>query len=129
MPWPLLASYIASVTPVDAATGSITGYILGYGPIGIFAAAMAWLSFKGWRLLSPAREAEIRDAARAEGRADLLKELDRVLAEKKHAEEERDDALRIARDQLVPVLFAFNASTSALLPILQEMAGRQGSHG
>lgn len=132
-PWPLIAVSAAnltlsgpgtSVTPVDSAANSITGYVLGYGPIGILVLALGWLAFKGWRLVSPAREADVRDTARA----DLLKELNRVLAEKAKAEEERDEALRIARDQLVPVLVAFNASVSALLPILQEMAGRQGGH-
>ena len=63
----------SSVTPVDAATGSIVGYVLGYGPLGIAALALAYLLFRGWRLLSPTREAELRAAARDEGRADLLK--------------------------------------------------------
>lgn len=116
-----------SVTPVDAASSSITGYILGFGPLGIIALAMAYLIFKGWRLIPPPAEAALRSAARTDARADLLEERARLLAEKARAEEERDEALRIARDQLVPVLVAFNASVSALLPILQDMAARRGS--
>ena len=126
MPW--LAVLAASVTPVDAATGSITGYILGFGPLGIFALTMAYLLFRGWRLLSPAAVTAERIAARDEGRTDLLKELDRALADKHQAEEQRDDALRVARDQFVPLLVQFNATVAALLPLLQEMVSRREGH-
>lgn len=117
-----------AVTPVDAATSSITGYIVGFGPLGVIALAMAYLMFRGWRLIPPAREAEIRTGARDDGRADLLKELDRVLAEKVRIEEERDDALKIAQTQLVPLLISFNATVSALLPLLQELVSRREGH-
>jgi threonine dehydrogenase-like Zn-dependent dehydrogenase len=123
MPWAAsLAAYVASVTPVDQATGSVTGYIIGYGPLGIIALAMAWLMFRGWRLASPDREAAIRES----GRADLLKELERVLAEKHQAEDQRDDAMRFATDQLVPLLTSFTATTAALIPLLQELVRYQG---
>jgi hypothetical protein len=100
---------------------SVTGLLVGYGPLGIAALALAYLLYKGWRLVPPDRDAAVRAAARSEARGDLLEERDRVIAEKTRIEAERDDALRVARDQLVPVLFAFNASVSALLPILQEI--------
>jgi len=129
MPWPAaLAFHLASVTPVDAATGSITGYIVGYGPLGIIALAMAWLFFKGWRLIPPAREDQIRGGARDDGRADLLKEVERLVAEKAHVEEQRDDALKIAQTQIVPLLVQFNATVAALLPLLQELVSRREGH-
>lgn len=125
MLWPFLsAALMSGVTPVDNAASSITGYILGFGPLGVVALAMAWLFSKGWRLVSPAREAAIRNAARNDGRTDLLKELERVLTEKRHTEDQRDDALRIAQDQIVPLLVQFNATISALLPLLQNLVSR-----
>jgi hypothetical protein len=103
-----------SVTPIDTASDSITGYILGFGPLGIIALALAWLLFRGWRLVSPEGAATIR----AEGRADLIAERDRLLDEKHAAERERDEASKVARD-LAPLLSSFIASTGALIPILQ----------
>jgi hypothetical protein len=117
----ILAQGAASVSPLDSASDSVVGYILGFGPLGIVALALAWLTFKGWRLISPAGEAAMRDAARNESRADLLAERDRLLTEKQQAEDQRDEALTIARDQLTPLLQSFVATTSVLVPILQEI--------
>lgn len=111
----------ASVTPADAASESLVGYILGFGPLGVVALALAWLTFKGWRLISPDGEAAIRKAAREESRADLVAERDRILTEKQQAEDQRDEALQVARDQLTPLLQSFVATTSVLVPILQEI--------
>jgi hypothetical protein len=115
----------ASVTPVDAATSSVVGYVLGYGPLGVIALALAYLFFKGWRLMSPARETVITGEGRAQARADLEKELDRVLAEKRQAEEQRDEAVKMAQTQLVPLLVQFTATTTALIPLLQELVRNQ----
>lgn len=106
-----------SLTPVDSAAESIVGYVLSYGLVGIVLVALAWLMFKGWRLVSPAFEARIR----AEARADLEAERNRLLAEKVKAEEERDEALRVARDQMVPLLSSFVTTTGTLVPLLQEI--------
>jgi hypothetical protein len=103
---PLIAA--ESVTPVGAAAGNIVSYILGYGVLGVVALAFAF------RYIVPRGSV---DAARA----DLIAELDRVRAEKIHAEEQRDEALRIAQVQLVPLLSSFTTTTSALLPLLQEV--------
>ena len=120
MPWPaLLATYVASVSPVDSATGSIVGYILGFGPIGIIALAFAF------RFIVP-RSAV--DEAKDQARADLVKENERLIKEKAHAEEQRDDALRVANDQVVPLLISFNATVSALLPLLQELVSHREGH-
>lgn len=111
----------ASLTPVDSASSSVVGYLLGFGPLGIVALAMAWLLYRGWRLVPPGFEASTRDAARADARADLIAERDRILAEKQQVEDQRDDATAIARDQIAPLLTSFVATTSALVPLLQEI--------
>lgn len=123
MPWfgyLLAAGNPTSLTPVDAATTSILGYVSGFGILGYLVLALVF------RWLVPGRTAE-RD--RAQARADLEAELGRVLAEKKHVEEQRDDALKFARDDLVPLLTSFTATTSALIPLLQEVVRSQESGG
>jgi len=111
----------ASLTPADSASSSVVGYVLGFGPLGIVALAMAWLLYKGWRLVPPGFESSVRDAARADARADLIAERDRILTEKQAVEDQRDDALTIARDQIAPLLSQFVGTTSALVPLLQEI--------
>lgn len=133
MPWSvlLLASSLASgptagsVTPADAASGSLVSYVLSYGVVGVAAVVMAGLFWKGWRLISPAREAEMRQAVREEARADLLKDNERTSARADKAEGQRDEAMRFASDQLVPLLTSFTATTSALIPLLQELVRHQ----
>jgi hypothetical protein len=128
--WTLSQGPGTSVTPVDSASSSVVGYLLGYGPIGVAALALAWLTFKGWRLMSPAREDAIRTGARAEARADLEKELARTIARAEHAEDQRDEALRVARDQMVPLLSSFTSTTGALIPLLQEVVrAQEGRNG
>ena len=111
----------ASVSPVDSASESVVGYVLGFGPLGVIVLALAWLLFRGYRLVPPGFEASTRDAARADARADLIAERDRILTEKQAVEDQRDDALTIARDQVAPLLSSFVGTTSALVPLLQEI--------
>lgn len=118
-PWPLIVSLAASVTPVDAATGSIVGYVLGFGPIGIIALAFAF------RFIVPKSAV---DEAKDQARRDLVEENKRLIEEKSKAEEARDDALKIAQTQIVPLLVTFNATVSALLPLLQELVSRREGH-
>jgi len=115
-PW-LAAS---NVSPLTSASGDIVSYIVSYGPLGIIALALAWVLYKGWQVVSPARLAAIRDDARA----DLVAENKRLIDEKHAAEQVRDEALRMANDQIVPVLASFNATMSALLPVLQDLVAR-----
>lgn len=118
MQWPALAVHtsIAGVTPIDSAQTSIVGYILGYGPLGLVVLAFAF------RWIVPGKSVEKAvETARAEARKDLIAERDRLLAEKREVEEQRDDALRVARDQVAPMLTQFVATTSALVPLLQEI--------
>jgi hypothetical protein len=106
-----------SVTPLGTVSGDLVSYILGYGPLGIGVIVVAFLLYRGWQLNSPARLSAIRE----ECRADLIKENARLIEEKQRAEEQRDDALRAASDQLLPLLLSFTSATNALLPLLQKM--------
>jgi hypothetical protein len=120
---PYLAAAAAD-TPVGAAEGDLSNYILGWGPLGIAMVVTAVLLYKGWQLLSPARLAAVRE----EARADLLKENERLLAEKTELEHQLAEARGFERDQLVPLLGQFTAATGSLLPVLQEVVrDREGS--
>jgi hypothetical protein len=125
----LLAGSSPGVTPVDTVTSSLVGYVLSYGIVGVCALTFAWLLLKGWRLISPAQLAAALAGARAEGRDDLIAERDRLLKEKQEAEEQRDDQLKMAQTQLVPLLVNFTATTSALIPLLQQVVRTQEGHG
>jgi hypothetical protein len=121
-----LAVRAASVSPIDGASETVVGYILGFGPLGLVALALAWLLFRGYRLVPPGFEGVTRDAARADARADLIAERDRIIAEKHIVEEQRDEAMQVATGQLVPLLVSFTASTQALLPLLQRLVAQPG---
>ena len=130
MPWSTtLAAYITAVTPLDVAQESVTGYVLGFGPLGLVTLALAYLLYKGWRLVPPDRDAAIRASARDEARADLIEERARVLAEKTRIEQERDEAQRFTQANLVPLLTNFTAATSALIPLLQELLRHREDSG
>lgn len=104
------------VTPIDSATSSIVSYVLGYGLAGLIALAFAF------RFIVPA---SVLKEARENARADLKAELERVIAEKQAAEEQRDEALRLAQTQLVPTLISFTAASQSLIPLLQELVNRR----
>jgi hypothetical protein len=138
--------HAVSITPADGASDSIVTYVLGYGPLGIVFLGAVWLLYKGWRLVSP----DSATAMRAEGRTDLIAERDRILSaasaeqdrvlaaaaaerdrligEKREAERQRDDALDVARAQLIPLLVNFTSATQSLLPILQALAVTGARH-
>jgi dsDNA-specific endonuclease/ATPase MutS2 len=101
-----------SVTPITAATSDVVTYILGYGVLGIVALAFAF------RFIVPRGTV---DQARAEGRADLLKENARLIEEKKQAEEQRDETLRMMNQQVVPILASFTGTAQSLIPLLQAL--------
>lgn len=122
-----------SVSPVDAASSSIVGYVLSYGPVGIVALALGWLLFRGWRLISPSGETAIRGSARADliaAQDRMIRERDaerdRILGEKHEAERQRDEAMRLAQDQLIPLLLSFTSATQSLLPLLQNLISQRG---
>ena len=94
------------MSPVDAASGSIISYLLGYGPIGVIAIAFAL------RLIVP--KGTVDDAVER-ARADLVAENKRLLEEKQHAEEQ----LQATASRTVPLLENFVQATGTLIPILQ----------
>ena len=118
---PLLAAATGASAPLDSAVTAI----LGYGPLGVIALALSWLIFKGWRLIPPSREGEIRAGVREDARADLIRERDRVIAEKGKPEDQRDEAMKIAQTEIAPLLLQFTATSGALLPLLQELVSRR----
>ena len=120
MTWTLLSDITASVSPVGTATSDIVTYILSFGPVGVVALAFAF------RFIVPAKAVD--DAAHR-AREDLIAERGRLIDEKTRAEEQRDDALRLAQTHLVPLLTTFTATTSALLPLLQELVSRREGNG
>jgi hypothetical protein len=134
VPW--LAVLIAAgnpttVTPVDAVTSTIVGYIAGFGVLGYLVLALVF------RWLVPGRTAE-KD--RQQARADLERENARLLEDHKRAEErwtaerakleeQRDEAAGIAVDRIVPLLSSFNDTARGLIPLLQEVVRNQESGG
>lgn len=118
--WSLLASGGSSVSPVGAAASDIVTYVLGYGVLGVAVVLFVL------RIIVPR---SVVDEAREQARRDLVKENERLIAEKVKAEEQRDEALKVARDQLVPLLLSFTAATNSLLPLLQDVVNtREGRH-
>ena len=114
---PLLAAGPGpDITPVDAATSSVVGYWLSFGAIGIIALVLFWLYVWPGKLAK-----SIRD----EARADLLEENQRLRGENDKLAAQRDEALNLVQEKLLPMLASFTATTSALLPLLQDLVRRQ----
>jgi hypothetical protein len=109
---PYLAILATSVTPVSAATGDVVSYLLDYGPVGI-AAVLFGLGYIVPRTAMT--------TAVASAREDLVAENVRLIAENTRLIAERDAALKIAQEQVVPLLTSFVGTTSALLPLLQDL--------
>lgn len=130
MPWlPALLASPGDVTPLGGPAESIAGYILGYGPIGVVALVLAWVLYKGLFVLAKTADREKAEAV-ALARADLLRENERLLARAEKAEGQRDEAMRIAQDKLVPLATSFTVTMGALMPILQEqVTSRERGHG
>lgn len=121
---PVLAE---AVSPVGSAAGDIVTYILGFGPLGIGVVLFAL------RVIVPGKSADAaieaaradKDAAVGQARIDLVRENERLIAEKTRAEEQRDAALKIAQEQLVPLLGSFVATSQSLIPLLQELVRKR----
>ena len=106
-------------TPISPADSILT-YILGYGVVGVAAVVLAWVLYKGTFVTSRSAD-KARDDAVSIARGDLLRENDRLLARAEKAEEQRDEAMKLAQTQLVPLLTSFTATAGALLPLLQDL--------
>ena len=101
--------------------------------MGLVALVLAWVLFKGLFTLTSKAEKDKADAIEA-ARADLLRENERLLARAEKAENQRDEALRIAQTQLVPLVTSFMTTSGAMLPLLQDLVAmreelrRSGGH-
>lgn len=115
---PLIATSAASGTP-----GPVTS--LNAGEIFSFAFSALDLGVAGLMLLlfiqGKLHSSDELDHEREARREELAHEREA----RKKAEDQRDEALRVATDQVVPLLTTFNASVSALLPILQGIVHTQ----
>lgn len=104
------------VTPVDSITTTVVGYWLSLGATGIISAVLFWLYV--W----PGKQAgKIRD----EARSDLAAENQHLREALAKAEVQRDEAMSIAQDRIVPLLANFVAVSGGLTPLLQQIVAMQ----
>lgn len=109
-----------AVTPGGTGADALISYVLGFGPLGVGVVLYTL------RVIVPAKAADkAAEQARETARADLVRENDRLIAEKTKAEEQRDAALKIAQEQIVPLLTSFVATSQSLIPLLQELVRRK----
>lgn len=94
-------------------------YLLNYGVLAIVVIGIAF----GFVVPKPSVDKQVVDASAAVQAAQ--DERDRALADKVKAEAQRDEAMQIAQEKIVPLLTTFVATVQTLLPILQSMAQRQ----
>lgn len=104
------------VTPVDAFANSAIGYWLAGGTPAIVAFVLFWLYVWPGKLAR-----KIRD----EARADLAAENQRLREALTHAEHQRDEAMGIANEKLLPLLSNFVAITGGMVPVLQQVVALQ----
>jgi hypothetical protein len=118
LPWPPAVPFLADGTPQQGSdvVSVATQTILGYGVLGVLALALAWITWKG--SFVPQRRV---DDLLAAARADLLRELESVHVELGKTQEQRDAAMKMATEQLVPLLTSFVATSQSLIPLLQEL--------
>lgn len=116
-PWPPAAPFLAE-GPAGGSDvlGTAAQTVLGYGVVGAVALVLAWIVYKG--KFTPQERVDELVAA---SRADLLRELESVRADLLKTQEQRDSAMRMATDQLVPLLTSFVATSQSLIPLLQEL--------
>lgn len=93
---------------------------LNYGVLGLLVLAI----FFGWVWARPSVEKVLAEKDASIDR--LVAERDRLLTEKGRAEEQRDAAIAIAQDRIVPLLTTFVSTTQTLIPLLQEIVREGG---
>lgn len=77
---------------------------LNYGVLGLVLVAIV----SGWLWAKPSVDR-------------LIAERDRLIEEKQRAEQQRDAAISIAADKIVPLLTTFVTTTTTLIPLLQQI--------
>ena len=100
-------------------SAEITPY-LNYGVLGLLVLAI----FFGWVWPRPSVDRVVAEKDASIQR--LTAERDRLIEERKRAEEQRDAALAIAQDKIVPLLTSFVSTSGTLIPLLQEIV-REGA--
>lgn len=130
MQWLAAAAFIAravplgvpgdGVPPIGSPGESVASYLLGFGPLGLMVLVLALVLYRGVFILAKTAEKDKTDAV-ALARADLLAENERLLARAEKAEGQRDEAMRIAQDKLVPLATSFTVTMGAFVPLLQEL--------
>lgn len=105
-----------AVSPVDTVTNTVVGYWLSFGAVAVVGAVLFWqYQWPGKARL------RIRD----EARADLAAENQRLREALAHAEHQRDEAMGIANEKLLPLLANFVAITGGMVPVLQQVVALQ----
>jgi hypothetical protein len=95
---------------------------LNYGTLGLLVLAI----FFGWVWAKPSVDRVL--STKDEAIARLVAERDRLITEKLRAEEQRDAALGIAQDRIVPLLTTFVSTTQTLIPLLQQIIRESDEH-
>lgn len=103
----------------DGLPSEIAPY-LNYGVLGLVVLGLIF----GWLWAKPAVERLL--AERDQQIERLAAERDRLIAEKSKAEEQRDVAIAIAQDKLVPLLVEFTSVMQTLIPLLQRIVREGG---
>ena len=109
MVWTAAWTALSAAANDPGLSAEITPY-LNYGVLGAVFVAILF----GWIWAKPAVDR-------------LREERDRLIAEKTKAEEQRDAAIAIAQDKIVPLLTSFVSTSQTLIPLLQEIV-REGDH-
>lgn len=99
-----------NLTPADSAASSALTYWFSFGAVAVIAFVQFYLYTWPGKLTQKARD---------EARADLEKELARIIAEKDATKAELTEEQRFTRTDLVPLLSQFTSVSSALIPLLQ----------
>lgn len=86
-----------------------------FGVLGLLILAI----FFGWIWAKPAVDA-LR-TGKDEAIANLIAERDRLIQERDDAEAQRDAAIAIAQDKIVPLLISFTTTAGTLIPLLQDL--------
>jgi hypothetical protein len=122
-------------TPIGSASGDLVSYILGYGVLGIGVLAIMFrLLVPYWVMKESRDQAEARyqeaktfwENQMRDARADWEAQLGRVLQEKQHAMDQRDAAMSLAQDRIVPLLTSFVAVSESLIPFMQSQVRDRG---
>lgn len=119
MVWSAAWAGISAAAGDQGVAAELTPF-LNLGVLGLLTVAI----FMGWVWARPAVEKVVAEKDASIGR--LEAERDRLIAEKAKAEEQRDAAIAIAQDKIVPLAATLVSTNSMLVPLLQEIVREGG---